>query len=65
LHSGGLQRGAFSTRLRRQLQRGTPEYGDAQNVGATTVYEQPNMTVGSWTNRQRTSKSCGAMIWLR
>jgi hypothetical protein len=60
-----MQPGAFSTRLRRQLQRGRREYDDAQNVRATTVYEQPNMTVGPWTNRQRTSKSCGAMIWLR
>jgi hypothetical protein len=62
VHSGGLQRVAVSTRLRRQLQRGTPEYGDTQNVGATTVYEQPNMTVGQGTNRLRTSKSCGAPI---
>jgi hypothetical protein len=52
LHSGGLQ-------------RGTPEYADAQNVGATTVYEQLNMMVGPETNRLRTSKSCGAMILLR
>jgi hypothetical protein len=64
MHSGGLQRGAYSTRLRRQLRRGTPEDGDAQNVGATTVYEQPNMTVGQGACL-RTSESCGAMIWLR
>src|SRR5712672_3172050 len=40
LHSGGLQ-------------RGTPEYADAQNVGATTVYEQLNMMVGPRTSRLR------------
>jgi hypothetical protein len=57
-----MQRGAFGTRLRRQLQRGTREYGDAQNIGATTVYEQPNMTLGPGTNLLRTSKSCGAPI---
>jgi hypothetical protein len=62
VHSGGLQRVAVSTRLRRQLQRGTPEYGDTQNVGATTVYEQPNMTLGPGANRLPTSKSCGAPI---
>jgi hypothetical protein len=60
LGSGGLQRGAFSTRLRRQLQHGTPEDADAQNVGATTVYEQPNMTAGAGTNRLPTNKLCGA-----
>jgi hypothetical protein len=52
-------------RLRRQLQRGTLEYGEAQNVGATMVYEpteQPSMPVGPGTNRLRTSKPCGAPI---
>jgi hypothetical protein len=39
-----------------------PEYGDAQNVGATTVYEQPSMTAGRGINRLRTSKSCCAPI---
>jgi hypothetical protein len=49
-------------RLRRQLQRGTREYDDAHNAGATTVYEQPNVTVGPGTNRLRTSKPCRAPI---
>jgi hypothetical protein len=57
-----MQRGALGTRLRRALQRGTPEYGDAQNVGATTVYDQPSMPVGPGTNRLRTSKRCGTPI---
>jgi hypothetical protein len=57
-----MQGRAFSTRLRRQLQHGTREYDDAQNISATTVYEQPNMTLGPGTNLQRTSKPCGAPI---
>jgi hypothetical protein len=45
--------------------RNTTTRRTSQNVGATTVYEQPNMTVGTGANRLRTSKACGAMIWLR
>jgi hypothetical protein len=52
-------------RLRRQLQRGTREYEDTQNVRAATINEpteQPSMPVGPGTNRLRTSKPCGAPI---
>jgi hypothetical protein len=57
-------------RLRRQLQRGTREYEDTQNVRAATINEQPSnrateqpsMTVGPGTNRLRTSKRCGTPI---